>query len=187
MFQFPGFAFQSLCIQLRNNRLCGWVAPFGNPWIKVCLSTPQGLSQITTSFIASDCQGIHRARLVTWPYNPKQSDESECQGDTQITTFNDLVNFRRNSPPYTWECLSKNRVEWLASFNSIQLKYLDSTFLKSKSMKICLMNKSRMFRKWWSYAGSNRRPPACKAGALPAELWPRKIGVRWKFSDADFS
>ena len=26
---------------------------------------------------------------------------------------------------------------------------------------------------WWSQAGSNRRPPACKAGALPAELWPR--------------
>ena len=26
---------------------------------------------------------------------------------------------------------------------------------------------------WWSYAGSNRGPPACKAGALPAELWPR--------------
>ena len=25
---------------------------------------------------------------------------------------------------------------------------------------------------WWSQAGSNRRPPACKAGALPAELWP---------------
>ena len=23
---------------------------------------------------------------------------------------------------------------------------------------------------WWSYAGSNRGPPACKAGALPAEL-----------------
>ena len=27
---------------------------------------------------------------------------------------------------------------------------------------------------WWSQAGSNRRPPACKAGALPAELWPQK-------------
>ena len=25
---------------------------------------------------------------------------------------------------------------------------------------------------WWRYAGSNRRPPACKAGALPAELYP---------------
>ena len=27
--------------------------------------------------------------------------------------------------------------------------------------------------KWWSQTGSNRRPPACKAGALPTELWPR--------------
>ncbi len=25
---------------------------------------------------------------------------------------------------------------------------------------------------WWSRSGSNRRPPACKAGALPAELRP---------------
>ncbi len=35
---------------------------------------------------------------------------------------------------------------------------------------------------WWSQAGSNRRPPACKAGALPAELWPQSghqfIGAR---------
>ncbi len=26
---------------------------------------------------------------------------------------------------------------------------------------------------WWSWPGSNRRPPACKAGALPAELQPQ--------------
>jgi hypothetical protein len=34
--------------------------------------------------------------------------------------------------------------------------------------------------KWWSQTGSNRRHPACKAGALPAELWPRtsRVGVR---------
>jgi hypothetical protein len=30
-------------------------------------------------------------------------------------------------------------------------------------------------RRWWSQTGSNRRPPACKAGALPTELWPRAI------------
>ena len=29
--------------------------------------------------------------------------------------------------------------------------------------------------KWWSQTGSNRRHPACKAGALPAELWPRQL------------
>ena len=27
---------------------------------------------------------------------------------------------------------------------------------------------------WWSQTGSNRRPPECKSGALPTELWPRK-------------
>ncbi len=29
------------------------------------------------------------------------------------------------------------------------------------------------FQHWWRMTGSNRRPPACKAGALPAELIPR--------------
>jgi hypothetical protein len=28
-------------------------------------------------------------------------------------------------------------------------------------------------RLWWSQTGSNRRPHACKARALPTELWPR--------------
>jgi hypothetical protein len=32
----------------------------------------------------------------------------------------------------------------------------------------------RSTREWWSQTGSNRRPPACKAGALPTELWPRR-------------
>src|SRR4029078_3117266 len=31
---------------------------------------------------------------------------------------------------------------------------------------------------WWSQTGSNRRPPACKAGALPTELWPLRGAVR---------
>ena len=26
---------------------------------------------------------------------------------------------------------------------------------------------------WWSQSGSNRRPHACKARALPTELWPQ--------------
>ena len=33
-----------------------------------------------------------------------------------------------------------------------------------------------LFITWWSQAGSNRRPPACKAGALPSELWPHFCG-----------
>ena len=30
---------------------------------------------------------------------------------------------------------------------------------------------------WWSQTGSNRRPQACKASALPTELWPRLAGL----------
>ncbi len=38
------------------------------------------------------------------------------------------------------------------------------------------MNEDELQQKW-SQAGSNRQPPACKAGALPVELWPQKIGI----------
>ena len=31
----------------------------------------------------------------------------------------------------------------------------------------------RPFEEWWSVSGSNRRPQACKASALPTELTPR--------------
>ncbi len=38
---------------------------------------------------------------------------------------------------------------------------------------------------WWSRTGSNRRPPACKAGALPAELRPLISSERkwWAWED----
>src|ERR1700723_4724425 len=40
--------------------------------------------------------------------------------------------------------------------------------------KLCLEDNSSIFNSiWWSQTGSNRRPHACKARALPAELWPR--------------
>ena len=35
---------------------------------------------------------------------------------------------------------------------------------------------------WWRVPGSNRWPPACKAGALPAELTPR-LGTVSSFSE----
>ena len=36
--------------------------------------------------------------------------------------------------------------------------------------------KAKPQRKWWSQTGSNRRPEACKATALPTELWPPLLG-----------
>ena len=36
----------------------------------------------------------------------------------------------------------------------------------------------RLLDFWWSQTGSNRRPHACKARALPTELWPRRETTR---------
>lgn len=37
---------------------------------------------------------------------------------------------------------------------------------------------------WWSQTGSNRRPHACKARALPTELWPHVwIKIWWAEED----
>ena len=60
MFHFPTFPPHTLYIQARVTRhdSC-WVSPFGHPRITAWLPTPQGLSQATTSFIGSRCQGIH--------------------------------------------------------------------------------------------------------------------------------
>ena len=67
MFHFPAFPPRTLCIQVRVTRhnAC-WVSPFGDPRITARLAAPRGLSQPTTSFIGSWCQGIHRVLLHTY-------------------------------------------------------------------------------------------------------------------------
>ena len=41
---------------------------------------------------------------------------------------------------------------------------------------------SSIRRPWWRWGGSNSWPPACKAGALPAELHPR-VYINRRYSD----
>src|ERR1700748_2290817 len=48
-----------------------WVSPFGHPRINARLAAPRGLSQPPTSFIGSQCQGIHHAPLNTYNTKPK--------------------------------------------------------------------------------------------------------------------
>jgi hypothetical protein len=68
MFHFPTFPPRTLCVQVRvtGHDSCR-VSPFGNPRINARSTAPRGLSQPSTSFFGSWCQGIHRAPLLTWP------------------------------------------------------------------------------------------------------------------------
>jgi hypothetical protein len=47
------------------------VSPFGHPRIHARLTAPRGISQPPTSFIGSQCQGIHHAPLNTYNTKPK--------------------------------------------------------------------------------------------------------------------
>jgi hypothetical protein len=61
----PPVRLMHLCIQcMILKHYLQQVSPFGNPRIKACLAAPRGLSQLTTSFIAFLCLGIHRTPLV---------------------------------------------------------------------------------------------------------------------------
>ena len=45
---------------------------------------------------------------------------------------------------------------------------------KDRNASICsTLRQDLAVQTWWSQTGSNRRPHACKARALPTELWPR--------------
>ena len=44
------------------------VSPFGHPRIHARLAAPRGISQPPTSFIGSQCQGIHHAPLNTYKH-----------------------------------------------------------------------------------------------------------------------
>jgi hypothetical protein len=62
-----------------------------------------------------------------------------------------------------------------AVFNILDVRTIQifkERMVKKPFKKIAVLVIHSTFSKWWSQAGSNRRPPACKAGALPAELWP---------------
>ncbi len=55
------------------------------------------------------------------------------------------------------------------------LKRIDSAridFAAQNTISACCLLFARQKMNWWSQTGSNRRPEACKATALPTELWP---------------
>ena len=58
--------FQRLCIhRWMTPHYRRRVSPFGNPRVKGCSAPHRGLSQPSTSFIDSWCQGIHRKLLLS--------------------------------------------------------------------------------------------------------------------------
>ena len=65
MVQFPGLASKDLCIQSKDTQAFTHVGcPIRKSPDQRMFAPTRGLSQLTTSFIACLCQGIHRVLLI---------------------------------------------------------------------------------------------------------------------------
>ena len=154
-------------------------------------AAPRNLSQRTTSFIASQRQGIlriplrHLIALIIDAHlsaslgrrrggrrfdparlDRKTSFASNIPRDIAVKLCPRLVHKTKITP----------RIVWIYFLFTM----LDNP-LSSRSRKrnfIWTNRKGGVDRDrniWWSQTGSNRRPHACKARALPTELWPLEM------------
>ena len=62
------------------------VSPFGHPRINARLAAPRGLSQPPTSFIGSQCQGIHHAPLNTYKHKTNNRNCTSANNTPTTTT-----------------------------------------------------------------------------------------------------
>ena len=60
----------------------------------------------------------------------------------------------------------------LSGVRSNRLSYKPISWIRGGCPAPCTLILLDIFMPWWRWTGSNRWPPACKAGALPAELHP---------------
>ena len=160
-------------------------------------AAPHGLSQRTTSFIASQRQGIHRIplrHLIALIVDARRGLQSQLKALKLGTDRKDqLTSWTHSSslPPRCGrvpfrndDCVTSSRFENNTRRTpegiSSNLRGTSSTaapLVKRDRRSIAVPDRSRCqliaMSRWWSQTGSNRRPPACKAGALPTELWPQ--------------
>ena len=136
-------------------------------------AAPHGLSQRTTSFIASCHQGIHQmplSRLIALIINARSAAETLIRKDQ-------IMRDKPNSSAVGAACLAATPGEASGISPLHDVKIEDRKPSPASNCVLYPLRKATSAddcrRNWWSQTGSNRRPQACKASALPTELWPR--------------
>ena len=136
-------------------------------------AAPRSLSQRTTSFIASCHQGIHQmplSRLIALIINARFTAITDRRKN-QIMRDRPITVLGKYSPP-SGSLLRGTGISPLHDEND------HTTVTPGRGSELFLSNlcgnvpTNENLRSWWSQTGSNRRPQACKASALPTELWP---------------
>ena len=151
-----------------------WVSPFGHCRIKACCQLPDTFRRLPrpSSPLTAKASTVYAWSLdhITPSRLRAYSDSSSGFGFRQTTLATIASTTHLGSVSNQNAChsftFSKNTTPASAPVG----------FNQSLCARVLHIRSGRA-RYWWSQSGSNRRPPACKAGALPAELWPRKTVV----------
>ena len=83
-----------------------------------------------------------------------------------------------NFSNYFHNCSNPSLIFWWAQMDSNH---------RPHAYQACALTTWAMRPLWWRWGGSNSWPPACKAGALPAELHPRFLTAPSKLNNASLS
>ena len=138
------------------------------------LASSRSLSQLTTSFFAYFRQGIHTHALSSLTIKSILNTDvlSLCASAFTCSKCPSIFNCQR-SIQQSRLVVGLGRIELptspLSGVRSSQLSYRPSPLLETRTT---LKKRCALRHNWWSWSGSNRRPPECKSGALPAELQP---------------
>ena len=162
------------------------------------LAAPHGLSQRAASFIASQCQGIHQMPFIRLFYT------YECATRRRKPTRDQRqpARIRQRCIVMTQPAVSSCEATALSGHpRSLILFTCQRSHIRPRA-DICFLSlrislgrvieghcPSLCPSSWWRRTGSNRRPHACKARALPTELRPHGEGSGgqwWAREDLNF-
>ena len=153
-------------------------------------AAPQGLSQRTTSFIASQRQGIHQMllrHLITLMINVRSAEPNMTKKERPVFRISpkDFFLLAKHIRRTRLRAVAGSsglgcptcRICCLFTISNIRASHTqegrrepqDKIHDHEASWAMDIRNEQK---EWWSLSGSNRRPEACKATALPAELRP---------------
>lgn len=169
------------------------------------LAAPHGLSQRAASFIASQCQGIHQMpfiRLFSALTRRVSRPTYECATRRRKPTRDQHqpARIRQRCIVMTQPAVSSCEATALSGHPRslilftcqrshirprADICFLSHGYIVARSTKVTIRHPSS----WWRRTGSNRRPHACKARALPTELRPHGEGSGgqwWAREDLNF-
>ena len=167
MFQFRRCPPPRLCIHLGvTTRYGGRVSPFGFPRIKACLQLPVAFRRWPRPSSAR-CPKASTMR----PYSAFSSFSKAFHyfpsAVFKAPSLTKALKIKKPQPGRTAKPPRFNRAFTSAKYSLPYPTPVKTCFYARKRQDLALTPRRQP---WWTQGGSNSRPPACKAGALPTEL-----------------